>query len=98
MDEAYQITPDEIIAALGGLPDFKLHCSVLGADAVRKSIDDYRSKSLPSNNIDFAPLPTNLTILYQDSRDSRLDYRSRQQKQGQREGNDQHGNKEIAPC
>jgi len=44
LDEAYQITAEAIISALGGLPGFKQHCSVLGADAVRKAIDDYRSK------------------------------------------------------
>jgi len=29
---------------LGGLPDNKMHCSNLGADALHKAIEDYRSK------------------------------------------------------
>jgi len=42
LHEAYQITEDDIIKALGGLPDYKLHCSVLGAMALKKAIDNYR--------------------------------------------------------
>lgn len=44
--EAYQITAEEITAALGGLPELKLHCSVLGAEAVKKAIDDYRNRNI----------------------------------------------------
>jgi nitrogen fixation NifU-like protein len=34
LDEAYQITDEDIVNALGGLPDDKLHCSVLGPGAL----------------------------------------------------------------
>ena len=44
VDEAYQITPEEIAEALGGLPEHKIHCSVLGAEAVKHAIEDYRKK------------------------------------------------------
>ena len=37
---------EEITIALGGLPEFKLHCSVLGATAVKNAIDDYRTRQL----------------------------------------------------
>lgn len=43
---AYKITAEEITIALGGLPEFKLHCSVLGATAVKNAIDDYRTRQL----------------------------------------------------
>ena len=42
IDEAYKITPDQIAEKLGGLPANKFHCSVLGDEALRKAIDDYR--------------------------------------------------------
>lgn len=42
LDKAYQITPKEIIEALGGLPKRKIHCSVLGDQALRAAIDNYR--------------------------------------------------------
>ena len=44
VEEAYAITPEMIADALGGLPENKIHCSVLGAEATRHAIDDYRSK------------------------------------------------------
>ena len=43
--EAYELTPEEIADALGGLPEHKIHCSVLGAEAVRRAIEDYEKKS-----------------------------------------------------
>ena len=44
VEEAYAITPEKIADALGGLPENKLHCSVLGAEATKNAIDDYRRK------------------------------------------------------
>jgi len=38
---AKRITPEAIIERLGGLPDRKYHCSVLGHQALREAIDDY---------------------------------------------------------
>lgn len=43
--EAYNIKPDDIVRHLGGLPDNKIHCSVLGDKALRAAIDDYLSKN-----------------------------------------------------
>jgi len=42
--EASKITEDDITNALDGLPENKLHCSVLGASALRAAIADYRKK------------------------------------------------------
>jgi len=43
--EAYNIKPNDIVMKLGGLPDNKIHCSVLGDKALRAAIDDYLSKN-----------------------------------------------------
>jgi nitrogen fixation NifU-like protein len=45
LEEAYRVTEEDIVRALGGLPEYKLHCSVLGAEALKNAIDDYRLKS-----------------------------------------------------
>ena len=44
LEEAYQLTPSMITERLGGLPQHKFHCSVLGDKALRASIDDYLEK------------------------------------------------------
>jgi NifU-like protein involved in Fe-S cluster formation len=43
ISDAYLIRPDEILARLDGLPKHKIHCSVLGDQALRAAIDDYQS-------------------------------------------------------
>lgn len=45
LQEAYKITPDAITNALGGLPEHKFHCSVLGDKALRAAIDSYLEKN-----------------------------------------------------
>lgn len=44
IDEALNISKEAVAAALDGLPAQKMHCSNLGADALRKEIEDYRNK------------------------------------------------------
>lgn len=44
LDEALSISKETVAQELGGLPPQKMHCSNLGADALRKAIEDYRSK------------------------------------------------------
>ena len=39
--DAYHIKPENIVGSLGGLPDNKIHCSVLGDRALRAAIEDY---------------------------------------------------------
>jgi len=45
LDEALEITRDDVANELGGLPAIKLHCSNLAADALREAINDYRKKN-----------------------------------------------------
>lgn len=40
---AKRLTPESIIERLGGLPDRKYHCSVLGHLALREAIEDYET-------------------------------------------------------
>lgn len=44
IEDAYKLRPQDIVAKLGGLPDNKIHCSVLGDKALRSAIDDYLTK------------------------------------------------------
>lgn len=41
LEEASRLTDVDITQALGGLPEHKLHCSVLGADALKQAIENY---------------------------------------------------------
>ena len=44
IEEALAISKETVAEALDGLPPQKMHCSNLGADALRKAIEDYKSK------------------------------------------------------
>ena len=46
LEEAYQITEEDIVDALGGLPGLKLHCSVLGPGALKKAIDNFKPQAV----------------------------------------------------
>ena len=41
LEQAKKITNESIIKKLNGLPKLKIHCSVLGSQALRKAIEDY---------------------------------------------------------
>ena len=45
IEDAMKIRPGDIVKNLGGLPDRKIHCSVLGDQALRASIYDYYKKT-----------------------------------------------------
>ena len=44
LERASRINPEQIIERLGGLPDRKFHCSVLGHLALSEAISDYLNK------------------------------------------------------
>ena len=44
LDEVMKISPRKVAEELEGLPKQKLHCSNLGAQALHKAIENYRSK------------------------------------------------------
>jgi len=43
--EAKKITDKDILKKVGGLPQIKHHCSLLGTQALKKAISDYESKA-----------------------------------------------------
>lgn len=44
VEEAYKISQKEVAEALGGIPEYKLLCSNLAPDAIKKAIDDWRAR------------------------------------------------------
>ncbi len=44
VDDALKITAADIVKYLGGLPNIKHHCSILGSEGLTKAIEDYRKK------------------------------------------------------
>ena len=42
--DAMQLTNKAVAEALDGLPDYKMHCSVLAEEAIRSALDDYYKK------------------------------------------------------
>ena len=44
VSEALALTNKAVAEALDGLPDYKLHCSVLAEEAIKNALDDYYSK------------------------------------------------------
>jgi nitrogen fixation protein NifU and related proteins len=45
LDQAFHVTPKDVVKELGGLPDHKIHCSVLGDKALRASINNFYSRN-----------------------------------------------------
>lgn len=54
VEDALRITKDDVVSALSGLPEQKIHCSVLADDSLKDAIRDY----LQRNNL---PVPRELT-------------------------------------
>ena len=49
LEEANKISKDDILKALGDLPEIKRHCSLLAQDGLRKAIQDYQNKKKSNN-------------------------------------------------
>lgn len=44
VDEALKISEQAVADALGGIPDYKMRCSNLAPQAIRKAIEDWKSR------------------------------------------------------
>jgi len=51
VDEAWNLTDDQVAEALGGLPEYKYHCSNLAASTLHKAIINYVFNSLTKTEV-----------------------------------------------
>lgn len=51
LEKAFHLSPKDIARQLGGLPEHKIHCSVLGDKALREAINDYYRRNGMENKI-----------------------------------------------
>ena len=49
IEEALAVTNKQVVDALGGLPAYKLHCSVLAEESIKSAVKDYYDR----NNIPY---------------------------------------------
>ncbi len=45
VEEAAKLSNKAVAEALDGLPDYKMHCSVLAEEAIKSALEDYNSKN-----------------------------------------------------
>ena len=45
VQEAMSLTNKAVAEALDGLPDYKMHCSVLAEEAIRSALEDYQNRT-----------------------------------------------------
>jgi len=45
LDEVRKLTNKAVAEALDGLPDYKMHCSVLAEEAIQSALEDYSKRS-----------------------------------------------------
>ena len=44
IEQALKVTNDDVLKVLGGLPEPKVHCSVLAKEGIEEAVKDYRKK------------------------------------------------------
>ena len=52
VDDAWELTDDQVAAALGGLPENKSHCSNLAASALQRAIMNYVFNNISCSRVD----------------------------------------------
>ena len=55
VSEAMELTNKAVAEALDGLPDYKMHCSVLAEEAIKAALDDYNKKKNADERIELNP-------------------------------------------
>lgn len=45
IEEAIQVGNDDIVSALGGVPEVKVHCSIMAEEALEGALKDYYTKT-----------------------------------------------------
>ena len=56
VDEALAVTNKQVVDALGGLPAYKLHCSVLAEESIKAAVKDYYDRNnIPYDHSKFCP-------------------------------------------
>ena len=51
VSEVERLTNKAVAEALDGLPEYKMHCSVLAEEAIRAALEDYRSRKKNTDGI-----------------------------------------------
>ena len=44
IEEALTLTDDDVVIALGGIPEKKKHCSLMGVTGLQEALEDYLRK------------------------------------------------------
>ena len=61
LEQAAKITPDVLVAALGGLPYASVHCSELAITALKEALDDAESRKTRTDRLPIGPARCTIT-------------------------------------